>query len=205
MKNEYLNEEKYQRMSKALGIISLLVLLLGLGTGGILIYNGVKKPSKDELSKSANILKLKQQELLDKGFKYSSFSEYTDGEAYDLKIITDVLNPSFNYCGFDEYKNNLITKDYCSLKNKSNSFSGIPFIMIGSFICFATLMIAGSIFMIAKGRKVLAFGIQQRLPVMNEALEKATPVVSKAASSISKDVFKSVAEGIKEGLKEKEK
>lgn len=205
MKNEYLNEEKYKRTKKVLGIVSLTILLVGLGIGAFLIYKGVKKPSSDELSKSANILKIKQQELLDKGFKYNSFSQYTDLEVYDLKIITDALNPSFNYCSFDEYRNNLITKDYCSLRNKSSSFSGIPFIMIGLFVCFATLMIAGSIFMVAKRREVLAFGIQQGLPVMNETLEKVTPTVSKAASSISKEVFKSAAEGIKEGFKDLEK
>lgn len=62
-------------------------------------------------------LESKKQELNTKGVKYNNFTKYDDGDSYDLKIITDVLDPSFNYCAFDEYKDNSITKEYCLLSN----------------------------------------------------------------------------------------
>ena len=65
-------------------------------------------------------LEEKKKELETKGIKYSAFTEYTDGEKYDLKIVTEALDPSFNHCSFDEYKKNDLTKDYCALFNKTD-------------------------------------------------------------------------------------
>ena len=62
------------------------------------------------------LLKSKKSALEAKGIKYSVFSKYSDGEAYDLMIITNVMDPSFSYWKFDEYKNNSLTKNYCLLK-----------------------------------------------------------------------------------------
>lgn len=62
-------------------------------------------------------LERKKQELATKGVKYNTFAKYDEGDSYDLKIITDVLDPSFNYCAFTEYKDNSITKEYCLLSN----------------------------------------------------------------------------------------
>ena len=68
-------------------------------------------------------LENKKQELISKGVKYDNFTKYDDGESYDLKIITEALDPSFNYCAFDEYENNELTKDYCLLSNNKDEDS----------------------------------------------------------------------------------
>ena len=65
----------------------------------------------------------KKQELINKGIKYDNSTKYDDGESYDLKIITKALDPSFDYCAFDEYKNNDLTKDYCLLSNNKDEDS----------------------------------------------------------------------------------
>ena len=62
-------------------------------------------------------LESKKQELTTKGIKYNNFAKYDEGDSYDLKVITNVLDPSFNYCAFDEYEDNSITKEYCILSN----------------------------------------------------------------------------------------
>ena len=68
-------------------------------------------------------LENKKQELISKGIKYNNSTKYDDGESYDLKVITNVLDPSFNYCAFDEYKNNGLTKDYCLLSSNKDEDS----------------------------------------------------------------------------------
>ena len=68
-------------------------------------------------------LENKKQELISKGSKYDNFTKYDDGESYSLKIITNVLDPSFSYCAFDEYKNNELTKDYCLLSSNRDEDS----------------------------------------------------------------------------------
>ena len=68
-------------------------------------------------------LENKKQELISKGIKYDNFTKYDDGESYSLKIITNVLDPSFSYCAFDEYKNNELTKDYCLLSSNRDEDS----------------------------------------------------------------------------------
>ena len=68
-------------------------------------------------------LENKKQELISKGIKYDNFTKYDDGESYSLKIITNVLDPSFNYCAFDEYENNELTKDYCLLSSNRDEDS----------------------------------------------------------------------------------
>ena len=68
-------------------------------------------------------LENKKQELISKGIKYNNSTKYDNGESYDLKIITNVLDPSFNYCAFDEYENNVITRDYCLLSSNKDEDS----------------------------------------------------------------------------------
>ena len=68
-------------------------------------------------------LENKKQELISKGIKYDNSTKYDDGESYDLKIITKALDPSFDYCAFDEYKNNDLTKDYCLLSSNRDEDS----------------------------------------------------------------------------------
>lgn len=68
-------------------------------------------------------LENKKAELKAKGIVFDAFTNYDDGESYDLKIITNVLDPSKSECVWDEYKNNTLTSAYCLLSNKQDEDS----------------------------------------------------------------------------------
>lgn len=195
--NKYLNEEKYQKAEKSITLVAILVLVVGLCIGGFLIYKGFAKPGTAKVEELKTVLETKKSELESKGVKFSVFSKYSDGEAYDLKIITKALDPSFDNCAFDEYKNNSITKEYCAAKNSTGDFASSGSIMTGAFICIATCMISGSIFMFAKRRHILAFQTQQVIPVAKEGIDEMAPTIGNVAGEIAK--------GIKKGLSDDEK
>ncbi len=195
--NKYLNEEKYKKTEKSITLVAILILVVGLCVGGFLIYKGVAKPGTSKVEDLKVVLETKKSELESKGVKFSTFTKYSDGEAYDLKIITEALDPSFDHCAFDDYKNNSITKEYCAAKNSIGEFASSGSIMIGVFICIATCMISGFIFTVAKGRHILAFQAQQVMPVAKEGINEMAPTIGNVAEEITK--------GIKKGLSDDEK
>lgn len=77
-----------------------------------------KNNLKEKLNTVKSELESKKQALLARGIKESS--NYNDGEAYDLYILDNVLSPSFDHCWFDQYNQNEMTKDYCTLRNLIN-------------------------------------------------------------------------------------
>jgi len=216
-KKEYLNEENYQKTKGKISAIAFIVLVVGLIIGGMLIVKGIqvtndvnssysdtsKASLTEKLQQEESLLKSKKLALESKGIKYSSFASYSDGEAYDLKLITNVMDPSFNYWKFDEYKNNSITKNYCLLKEQiedvSSDFnknwelsSSIPYYMFGGIIIIVSCIIAGSIYRVTKRREIAAFSAQQMRPIVEEEMEKMAPSMGNVAKEITK--------GIKEGL-----
>lgn len=208
-RKEYLTEERYERGKSKIYKIALIILIVGLSIGGFLIYSGINGSSASKLDELTSKLEIKRKELEDKGIKYNVFAKYTDGEEYELKIITNALDPSFSHCSFDEYKNNSITKQYCKLKNRNEDFAKTGFLMFGVFICIATCMISGSVYMISKRREMLAFSVQQVMPIAQEGIEKMAPSVAKVGKAIAEemapvygDIAKEISKGIKEGLKD---
>lgn len=195
--NKYLNEEKYQKAEKSITLVAILILVIGLCIGGFLIYKAVAKPGTSKMEDLKVQLENKKNELEAKGIKFDSAAEYSDGEEYDLKIITNALDPSFDHCAFDEYKNNSITKEYCTAKNSTGDFANIVSIMLGVFICIATCMISVFVFIFAKQRHIVAFQAQQVMPVAKESIDEIAPTIGNAAGEIAK--------GIKKGLKDEDK
>lgn len=195
--NKYLNEEKYQKAEKSITLVAILILVIGLCIGGFLIYKGVAKPGTLKVEDLKVQLENKKSELEAKGIKFSSTTEYSDGEEYDLKIITNALDPNFDNCAFDEYKNNSITKEYCVAKNSTGEFASTGSIMLGVFICIATCMISGFVFIFAKQRHIVAFQAQQVMPVAKEGIDEIAPTIGNAAGEIAK--------GIKKGLEDEDK
>lgn len=215
---KFLNEETYQKNKKKITKVAIIVLMVGVLLGGSLIVTGLNKQSKvnsnyseesknslqEKIATEKQKLEAKKRELESKGIQYDAFTKYDDGESYDLKIITNVLDPSFDNCAFDEYRKNALTAKYCSytqqlddftdFNKRRSSFDSIPFYMFGGFIIFASVMIAGSIYMLAKRREIFAFTTQQVMPVAKEGIEEMAPTVGKAV--------KEIAKGIKEGLKD---
>lgn len=193
---KYLNEKKYQKNEKVITFLALIILVIGLSVGVFLIYRGIAKPNASKVETLKVEFEKKKSELEAKGVVYSDFAKYTDGEAYELKIITDALDPSFDHCSFEEYEKNSITKDYCKAKNSVGEMATSLSIMFGIFICLAFGMISFSIFMIAKRRHILAFTAQQAIPVVKEGIDEMAPTLGNAAGEIAK--------GIKKGLSDDE-
>ena len=191
---KYLNEEKYQKTEKGITVFAILILVVGLLIGGFLIYRGIAKPATSKVDVLEKNLEEKRNELISKGIEYDKSSKYTDGEKYDLYIITKALDPSFQYCEFDECKNNSITKEYCAAKNSISEFSNRTSIMFGAFICIVTFMIFVSVLTFAKRRHILAFTTQQTMPVAKESIDEMAPTIGNAAGEIAK--------GIKNGLED---
>ena len=201
-KHEYLNEERYQKTKSKLGIIIVVVWLVLVSVGGFLIYKGLGNSANSDLSVIENKLKDQKAALEASGLKYNTFATYNDGDEYNLKIITDVLDPSFSYCSFDEYKNNSITKEYCSFKNSNSGFAKTSYLMFGGFIIIASSMFCGVLYLsIVKRREMMAYTMQQVMPVAQEGIDKMTPTIADSAGKIAG----SIAKGIKEGLKDEEK
>ena len=231
--NEYLNEERYQRSKRRIIALSLLILIIGLFLGGTIIYKGINKYKETDSKYSENSreniinqLALEKQklesritELKEQGIEYDPFTKYTDGEKYELKVITNVLDPSFEYYEFDEYKENPTTARYCALKSELKDFDkgfnksfethkAIPYFMIGGFIVIAALMFSVSIYSIAKRREIMAFAAQQVMPVAQEGMEKMAPTLGKVTDEIApsvRNMAKEIAKGIKDGLEEDKK
>ena len=52
---------------------------------------GLETKRENAIVREKQKLEEKKKELETKGIKYSAFAEYTDGEKYDLKIVTEFL------------------------------------------------------------------------------------------------------------------
>ena len=238
-KEKLLSEERYLKGKKKITIAAFLIFIIGMFIGGCLIFKGIsiknevnstyseenKKSKIADLNKKIDQEKTKleaiRQELEIKGIKYNEFADYIDGEVYDLYIVTKVLSPSFSRCSFDEFKNNSLTKEYCSLKNElketelidvdfERGFKGsnsLPFYMFGAFIIIVTCMISGVVYSVAKRRDILAFSTQQVMPVVQEGMEQMAPTVGKVVEQMAPAVGKAageIAKGIKNGLKDED-
>ncbi len=210
-----LSEENYQKSKGKMKIISALIILTGVMIGGSLIYLGISKnkeidnfyseesiksyeekinkeeeTANQELKNIAEKLEQRKEKLKDAGIKYNISTTYEDKDAYELKLITDVLNPSFNYCHFDEYINFEATKEYCNKKaeietiGKDNPYDNvewdrdfkkndnIPFFMFGGFIILASIVFTLPILTLSKRRELLAFTARENLPIAEEVIEK---------------------------------
>ena len=244
-KKEYLNEERYQKNRKKIAKISLLVLIIGCIIGGSLIVIGVTKiknvnskyssDSQAELTKQIETekekLEKRKEELEEYGIRYNVVAKYTDGKEYELKLITNVLDPSFGYYKFDEYQNNSVTAKYCTLMLQNDEYKSgyhksrdismcVPLFMFGAFIIISSAMFAGMIYMTSKRREIMAFQAQQVMPVAQEGMEKMAPSVAKVGKAMAEEmapvykemakdmaptygeIAKEIAKGVKEGMKD---
>lgn len=219
---KYLTEENYQKGKKKLQTIALAILVIGVLIGGILIATGLIKQGKvnsqysdenktsisQQLESERQKLINKKSELESKGIKYNAFAEYTDGESYDLYVITKALDPSIDNCSRNEYKTNALTSKYCSLKNDLkdlnndvvkdiDSSSSFGFYAIGIIVIFAGCAFALVVYVMSKGREIAAFGVQQTMPIAKEGIDEMAPTIGNAVGEIAK--------GIKKGLNDADK
>ena len=208
-KEEFLNENRYKKTKSKIIIVALIVFLIGVCLGGFLIGTGIKKHNE-----------VKQKELSKRS--EASIESEIDELNSNLATLNAKHNQEFQKNGFSEeyYKigNEIdkIRKKVTNLENEIRSLKSgygtvanmqkyLPFYIFGGFTIFLTLMISGSIYMIAKRREIMAFTAQQVMPVAQEGIEKMAPTVGKAGAEVMKDVApamgeiaKEVAKGIKD-------
>lgn len=170
-------------------VFPIVILIIGLLMSFGIIFLGILKQvniNSDEnkisienkLEEEKNKLENKKEELKAKGINYDVFTNYEAGEAYDLKIITEALDPEFDYCSFDEYKNNSNTKEYCKLKNELDDISSgdranvlTPFIILGVFVMIFTIFIFIFLTIATKGMEIASTYPQQNIPNIKKELE----------------------------------
>ncbi len=206
---EVLNEAKYQKTKRKISIIALLIFIVGISIGGFLIGTGIRKQKE-----------VKTQNLA-KNESIYSIEEEIDNLNSDLATLKAKKNAEFNNNGMSEefYKLdneiNRIQKRVMNLESDSwNAKHGtktmpekyIPYYIFGGFVIFLSLALSGNIYLISKGREILAYTAQQTIPVAQEGIEKMAPSIGKAGDEIVKkvapafgEIAKEVAKGIKEG------
>ena len=208
--DEYLNEEKYQIRSKRLLFIGVIIILLGLvGAAFILVpkITDFKKENQEELQQQLNQLKPELErryaELEARGVQESS--DYKDKDGYEMKLIDIALDPTYDTCESSSvYSDNDVTREYCKIKAqlyKSNdSFANgrIMYSIVPAFmILMPCLAFGGMLIMAAKRREIMAFQMQQVMPVAQEGISKMSPTLGKSAGTIAKS--------IKDGLRDDHK
>lgn len=208
-KKEYLTEKNYNKGKKIIMLIALLVLVVGLTIGGLLIYKGINEKQKinnttnEQAEKDEQRLKEIETEkeelnkkISDKKYECDSISRGTDNWFTETdKCDNEVLSLEEQVDELESEEFDLENTDY-EFDKKINSVGSTRYLMFGGFIIIATLIISLSIFMFAKRREIMAFGMQQTMPLAQEGIEKMAPTVGNAAGTIAKNV----AAGIKEGI-----
>lgn len=217
MEKKYLNEETYRKGKKGLTIAAIVVIAIGLLIGGFLIFNGINKANGtgektvEELKKEKSKL---NEELIpyeakkNEEFLKNGFSE----EYYRLDNKIDELRSEITD----------IEREISKANMGFRTAGAMPFFMFGGFIIIASLMIGGSILMMAHRRNIMAFSVQQAMPVVKEGIDEIAPVIGSAAGKMAEavapsvkkvsqdmapvygDVAKEISKGIKEGLKDKD-
>lgn len=208
-KKEYLTEKNYNKGKKIIMLIAFLVLVVGLTIGGLLIYKGINEKQKINNTTNEQAEKDKQR-LKEIETEKEELNKKISDKKYEcdsIKMGTDSWFEKSNKCdnevlSLEEQVDELESEEF-DLENtnyefdkKYNSVGSTRYFMFGGFIIIATLITSLSIFMFAKRREIMAFGMQQTMPLAQEGIEKMAPTVGNAAGTIAKDV----AAGIKEGI-----
>ena len=210
-----LSEKKYQKTKRKISFIAILVFLIGVSIGGFLIGTGIKKQNEinntqanrrteasiqaeiDELKDNLAVLRAKQNQE----FRNNGLSE----EYYKQGNEIDKMQKKVSELDSEIWK----TKNGYGTAGNIQKY--LPFYIFGGVIIFTTLMISGQIYLISKGREIMAYTAQQSIPVAQEGIEKMAPTMRKVGKETMEEmapvfgeVAKEIAKGIKEG-KEEEK
>lgn len=83
----------------------------------------------------------------------------------------------------------------------SGAFGSIGLTALGGFVIFIGFGLTGGgiiTMVVAHGREIKAFTVQQSMPIAQEGIETIAPSIGKAAEAISKGISRGIAEGKKE-------
>lgn len=218
---ELLNEAKYQKTSKSLFYVGVGLIIIGI-TLFIVIFipkiTSTSKNNKEHLQQELNnlrpTLESRYANLKENGVIESS--DYKNKDGYEMRLIDIALDPTYGKCEHSSiYSDNNVTREYCKIKGElydiDHSFSngGILFSLVPALMALMPcIAIGGMLILISKRRSIIAYTMQQTMPVAEEGLEKIAPTIGKAGASIAKEVApvygeiaKEIGKGIKEGMK----
>ena len=207
-KKEYLDEKKYKKASNVLffiGIGLVVVALVAILAAVVLMIFGNGSTADQESALNQRLEQLRPgleeryAELEAMGVREST--DYKDKDGFEMEQIDIALNPRYEYCAqTTAYVKNTTTQEYCEIKEQIyniHNLSSNPGIAWGGalFIALPCFGFGLVLIMMAKRRSIMAYTMQQSMPVAQETTEKMTPTVAKAAGHVAKEV----ARGIKEG------
>jgi len=209
-KKEYLNENKYQKTSNNLFYVGVALIILGIILF-LLIFipkiNSGTNTNKNKLEQELKQLKpsLENRYAQLKANGATESNDYKNKDGYEMKLIDIALNPTYEKCEHSSvYSDNNTTHEYCKIKSQlydANHFfanGGIIFSLVTALMALMPCLAIGGILIItSKRRNIMAYTMQQTIPVAQEGIEKMAPVYGKIAKEIGK--------GIREGMKEEDK
>lgn len=161
-----------------------------------------------------NLRSQQQQAFMDNGFDdtyYELDRQINSKENERLTVQRDLSGYKLELqqveAGFNDHE-----IEQQEAKNKISESKYVPFYMIGGFVIVAAVMVALVVYMMAKRREIMAFQMQQVMPVAQEGITKMAPTVGKAAGTVMENmgpaaskamgsIAKDIASGIKEGLR----
>ena len=225
-KEEYLNEESYQQAKKKIIKISIIILIVGLVVGiGLMGFGFYKQKSAKKINEqryqeaykqsSENVEKAKKR-LSEIATEQSTLKTQLEAKQSECDALSATMGSADWFANSSKCQreaseirdqiNNLESEafklnnaDYTVYyKSISVSKYNIFYIIGGGIILLAALG-ALIFYLIAKRREIMAFGIQQTMPVAQESIEKMTPTIGSAAGTISQDIARGVTQGIAEG------
>lgn len=167
----------------------------------------IEELKNQERIKEQEITQLNQEQSKifseDRGFsnRYYEKENEINSKKYELEEITEKRrsneteksNLEFEQKKYDEESINskIESSKINDFESENFYYGAIPVIMFSSFIAL-------SIYITANHRKIMAYQVQQVMPIAKEGIEKMAPSLGKAGATISKEISK----GIKEGLKD---
>lgn len=220
-KTELLNENKYQKTNKGIFCAGVGLIILG-----VVIFLIILIPrsvlNKEQLQQQLNELKPNLEQRYDelKADGVTESWDYKDKEGYEMFLIDTALDPYYEKCeDSSRYTDNDTTREYCKIKaqlyDANNSFANgrIMFSLVPAFIALIPCLFIGIMLIsISKRRNIMAYTMQQTMPVAQEGIEKIAPTIGKAGASIAKEmtpiygeIAKEIGKGIKEGMQDKDK
>ena len=176
--NKYLNEERYQSMKKKIILIATIVLVVGLVLSATLLGLGFNKKSnpKDTSQYEAQIATLKQEiVLLDEQIHNEFMNNGFSSLYYSLDSQRDAK--------FDEQRD--IERKVWNIEHDS---SYVGFFAGGIVVLVLTLGVSGGLYFYAYRRSIMAFGVQQTMPIAQEGMEAIAPSLGKVTEEITKGI-----------------
>ena len=224
-KDELLNENKYQKINRGIFYAGIGLMILGVVIFMIMFIPKIaigsasnKEQLQQQLSQLKPSLEQRYDELKSKGVTESW--DYKNKEGYEMFLIDTALDPHYEKCeNSSRYTDNDTTREYCKIKaqlyDANNSFANgrIMFSLVPALmVLMPCLAIGGMLILTSKRRNIMAYTMQQTMPVAQEGIEKMAPTIGKAGASIAKEmapiygeIAKEIGKGIKEGMQDKDK